>query len=106
MTEVLCEVDDLHGIKVCPRHVLGKPPLAKPISKYTAMSLSICVFLERRDAECFLRVAFADGFPADVGEARTLEQGGVDFFDGEQRIVELQVADDVVSGIFKKQLLR
>ena len=29
--------------------------------------------------EFFLRVAFADGFPADVGEAGVLELGGGDF---------------------------
>ena len=29
--------------------------------------------------EFFLRVAFADDFPADVGEAGVLEQGGSDF---------------------------
>jgi hypothetical protein len=28
--------------------------------------------------EFFLRVAFADGFPGDLGEAGVLEQGGVE----------------------------
>ncbi|HLQ45247.1 MAG TPA: hypothetical protein VK137_11000, partial [Planctomycetaceae bacterium] len=42
--------------------------------------------------ELLLRVVFADRFPANVGEIGILEEGGVDFFDGEQRAVERRIA--------------
>ena len=45
--------------------------------------------------EFFLRVPLANCLPADIGEAGILEQRGVDFFDGQHRVVELGVAHDV-----------
>ena len=54
--------------------------------------------------EKFLRLAFADGFPADVGEAGILEEGGVGFFDGEQLVVERRVADDVQTAVARRGL--
>ena len=53
------------------------------------------------ELEQFLfRVPLADRFPAGVAEAGVLEQRGVDFFDGEQRVVELGVAHDVEAPSF------
>ena len=46
------------------------------------------------------RVPLADRFPADVAEPGVLEHRGVDFFDGQHRVVELGVAHDVEAACF------
>ncbi len=60
----------------------------KPGSPEASRSVSFMSMMRRPNAgrermndaleEFFLRVAFADGFPADLGEAGVLEQGGGD----------------------------